>query len=144
MASGPRIAVQEADAVERQLLVRFLAAQGFRVTGVADAAALRAVLTDQTPDLVVMGVASPQQSALSLVRAVRAQYPAIGVLLISADDAAAAAVRGLDAGADDVVLRPFGPRELLARIRSVLRRLPPCVMARRADSRPAAALRMVE
>ena len=125
MDAVPQIVVVEDTDLERELLVTYLTAQGFRASGVDRAAALHAVLWRAPPDLILLGMALPDADAVDLVGAVRAGQPEVGIILMAAAGDTMACVRGLDAGADDSVVRPFEPRELLARVRSVLRRLRP-------------------
>src|SRR5258708_31662335 len=79
-------------------------------------------LEQDVPDLVVVDVAMPGLDGLAVCRRIRAKGLALRVLLLTARDAVSDRVKGLDAGADDYLVKPFAPEELLARIRALLRR----------------------
>lgn len=125
MGAAPQLVVVVDEEIERQLLVSYLTTLGFRVTGLGHARALRALLRHESPDLVLLDLQLSGEDGVGLVAELREQRPEVGVIIISAAEETAARVRALDAGADDLVVRPFEPRELLARVRSVLRRLLP-------------------
>jgi len=109
----------------RALLQRFLAEQGFRVTAAADAAAARAALSAMAFDLVVLDVMMPGETGLQLVEALRAQGNAVPVLMLTALGGPDDRVAGFERGADDYLAKPFDPRELALRIRTILRRVTP-------------------
>ncbi|WMS43974.1 response regulator transcription factor [Acuticoccus sp. MNP-M23] len=107
----------------REPLGAYLKAQGHRVSLAADAAAGRAAVQDGAIDLVVLDVMMPGENGLSLCRWLTARGgPPVILLTAMADEADR--IVGLELGADDYVVKPFNPRELLARIRAVLRRVP--------------------
>jgi two-component system, OmpR family, response regulator len=111
----------------RELLARYLARHGFRVTAAENAAAARRQLQASAIDLVVLDIMMPGEDGLSLCRHLRATG-GVPVILLTAVTEETDRVVGLEIGADDYVTKPFNPRELLARIRAVLRRvhsLPP-------------------
>ena len=115
----------------RDALDRALRAEGYRVSTAADGrAALDAVESDR-PDLVVMDVLMPVMDGLEACRAIRAAGDRTPILVLTARDSVADRVEGLDAGADDYLVKPFALDELLARIRALLRRAAPD-----ADERP--------
>ena len=105
-----------------ELLVSFLASQGFRVSDFDRGGGLRALLERELPDLVLLDVRLPGEDGYSLARFVRKHGPQVGILIVSAAGETVDRVQGLESGADDYVAKPFEPRELLARMRSVLRR----------------------
>ena len=108
----------------REPLGQYLRGQGFRTRLVGDAAAARAAIAEAAIDLVVLDVMMPGEDGLSLCRSLVARGgPPVILLTAMADDVDR--VVGLELGADDYVVKPFNPRELLARIRAVLRRVPP-------------------
>lgn len=115
--------VVEDEADIRELVVETLARGGIRVRSAADAAGLRLELARAPVDLVVLDRRLPDADGLDLAREIAARGRP-GVLILSALDAAPMRLEGLLAGADDYLAKPFEPRELLARAKSVLRRLP--------------------
>ena len=123
MEPSPHIVIVEDEAIQRQLLGRFLATQGFRVSELEHGDALRALLAAGMPDLVLLDVRLPGEDGFSLARHVRERGPQVGIVMVSAAGETVDRVQGLESGADDYVAKPFEPRELLARVRSVLRRV---------------------
>lgn len=107
----------------REPLALFLRRNGLRVSTAEDAVAARRLMAVAAINLVVLDVMMPGESGLSLCRAI-ATGPAIPVIMLSARVAEEDQVGALEIGADDYVTKPFNPRELLARIRAVLRRVP--------------------
>jgi two-component system, OmpR family, response regulator len=105
----------------REPLAAYLARQGFAVTEAASAADARARLVESTPDLVLLDIMMPGEDGLSLCRHL-SETRAIPTILLTARGEATDRIVGLEIGADDYVTKPFEPRELVARIRSVLRR----------------------
>ncbi len=125
MQLAPYIVIVEDEAIQRQLLATFLTAQGFRVSAFERGDELRASLAGELPDLVLLDVRLPGEDGFSLARHVRRHGPQVGIVMVSAAGETVDRVHGLEAGADDYVGKPFEPRELLARVRSVLRRVNP-------------------
>jgi len=117
--------VVDDDARLRGLLQRFLAEQGFRVTAAADAAAARHALEGLAFDLMVVDVMMPGESGLDLVESLRRKGQDVPVLMLTARGAPDDRIAGLEAGADDYLGKPFDPRELALRIRTILRRATP-------------------
>ncbi|MBY5377359.1 response regulator [Rhizobium leguminosarum] len=105
----------------RDLVQRYLEQQGYRVTAVESGTALRRLLEKQTADLVVLDVMMPGEDGLSVCRQLRAST-GIPVIFLTAMADDTDRIIGLELGADDYLVKPFNPRELLARIRAVLRR----------------------
>lgn len=123
--SPPLVLVVDDDPDLRELLATYLGANGYRVRAVADGAALRAALAQgPQPDAIVMDLMLPGEDGLSLTRHVKA-HSAVPVLMLSAKGEEMDRVIGLEVGADDYLAKPFGPRELLARLRALLRRPSP-------------------
>jgi DNA-binding response OmpR family regulator len=122
MRSEPHIVIVEDEAIQRQLLVTFLGAQGFLLSACEGGDGLRALLARETPDLVLLDVRLPDEDGFSLARHVRRHGPQVGIIMVSAAGETVDRVQGLEIGADDYVTKPFETRELLARVRSVLRR----------------------
>jgi two-component system response regulator MprA len=116
------ILVVDDDAPIRRMLDRTLGAAGYDVTLSPDGGDALAVLDRQIPDLVVLDVAMPGLDGIAVCRRLRSRGLATPVLLLTARDAVEDRVRGLDAGADDYLVKPFATEELLARVRALLRR----------------------
>jgi len=119
--SPPLLLVVDDDTGIRDLLSRYLTEQGFRVAAVEDGVAMDAWLAANTPDLVILDLMVPGEDGLSLARRLRSDRR-IPIIMISARCEDIDRIVGLEVGADDYLPKPFNPRELLARIRAVLRR----------------------
>ncbi|MBI5163658.1 MAG: response regulator [Magnetospirillum sp.] len=124
MDTGPHILVVDDDRDIRDLLARFLARHGLDVTTAADGAAMLKALDGRRVDLVVLDLMMPGEDGLNLTRRLRAQGHTVPIVMLTAMGEEADRIVGLEMGADDYVPKPFNPRELLARIRAVLRRAP--------------------
>jgi len=118
---SPRILVVDDDPALRELLTNYLTTNGFFVTAVGDGIAMRAALTGGLPDAIVLDLMLPGEDGLALTRAIRTQS-SVPILMLSARGEEVDRVIGLEVGADDYLAKPFGPRELLARLRALLRR----------------------
>jgi two-component system response regulator MprA len=116
------ILVVDDDAPIRRMLDRTLSAVGYAVELAADGGAALAAVERSAPDLIVLDVAMPGLDGLAVCRRLRARGLATPVLLLTARDGLFDRVEGLDAGADDYVVKPFETEELLARVRALLRR----------------------
>jgi len=126
MADDAHILVVDDDARLRGLLSRYLAGEGFRVTTADNAADARAKLRAVNPDLMVLDVMMPGESGLDLTDSLRReQGHELPVLMLTARGAPEDRIAGFEAGADDYLGKPFDPRELVLRIRAMLRRAPP-------------------
>jgi two-component system, OmpR family, phosphate regulon response regulator OmpR len=137
MTDDSHILVVEDDARLRDRLARYLTGEGFRVTAAADAAAARARMRGISPDLLVLDVMMPGESGLDLTRALREeQGHDLPVLLLTARGAPEDRIAGFEAGADDYLPKPFEPRELVLRIRALLRRAPTVAPSASASSTP--------
>jgi two-component system OmpR family response regulator len=117
----PRLLLVDDEATLRVPLAEYLSRQGFRVTEADSAAHARSALRDEVPDLVLLDIMMPGEDGLSLCRHM-VETRDIPVILLTAKGEATDRIVGLEIGADDYVVKPFEPRELVARIRSVLRR----------------------
>ena len=109
----------------RAMLVRYLAGEGFRLSEAGDGAAMRACLARSEIDLVLLDLVLPGEDGLTLAREIRAANPGTGIVMITGRNDVIDRVAGLEVGADDYIAKPFHLREILARIRSVLRRRQP-------------------
>jgi len=105
------------------LLAEYFGRNGFEVLQARDAAAARALVAQRVPDVAVLDINMPGEHGLSLARALREAHPRLGVLMLTTAGEAIDRIVGLEVGADDYVAKPFELRELLARVRAVLRRL---------------------
>jgi DNA-binding response OmpR family regulator len=118
----PHIVVVEDEAVQRQMLADYLVRQNFRVSGLADGAQLRRLVERELPALVMLDVGLPGEDGFALARWLREKSSRVGIIMVTAAGDTVDRVVGLESGADDYIAKPFEPRELLARVKSVLRR----------------------
>jgi len=130
-----RLLVVDDDAELRELLRSYLGSQGFDVTTVEDGAAMRVALGRGAFELVILDLMLPGDDGLALCRELRAHSP-IPILMLTARGDELDRIIGLEMGADDYLPKPFHPRELAARVRSILRRV-----QERSGERPARELR---
>jgi DNA-binding response OmpR family regulator len=128
-----RILVVDDDPDLRELLIGYLAREGFTVSGAEDGRAMDGALAQSTPDLVLLDLMLPGEDGLSIARRLR-QTTALPIIMLSARGDDIDRIVGLEVGADDYVAKPFNPRELLARIRAVLRRRSPAQPAAEPDA----------
>lgn len=129
-----RILVTEDNAPLAELLHQRLQQEGFAVKVVSDGREAGKMASDQPYDLVILDLNPPGTESLNIFREIRAKKPDLPVLMIAGGSAVEELVRGLDAGADDCVAKPFDFAELAARIRAILRR----------GNRPACAVLQIE
>ena len=129
MESQAHILVVDDDREIRDLLARFLARHGLRVTTAKDGVEMERALADWPVDLVVLDLMMPGEDGLSLTRRLRGQGVAVPIVMLTAMGEDTDRIVGLEMGADDYVPKPFNPRELLARIKAVLRRAQPAPLA---------------
>ncbi len=121
MNAAPHVLVVDDDRQIGDLLAQFLGAQGFRVTVAEDGAEMRRVLAGEAVDVVILDLMLPGEDGLTLLRRLRAAST-LPVIMLTAMGSETDRVVGLELGADDYLPKPFSTRELLARIRAVLRR----------------------
>jgi two-component system phosphate regulon response regulator OmpR len=121
MPEAVRVLVVDDDADVRDLLRDYLSDQGYEVLDAAGAAAARALLAEHTPQLALLDVGLPGEDGLSLARHIREHFD-IGIIMLSGAGETVDRIVGLEVGADDYLGKPFDPRELRARLKSVLRR----------------------
>lgn len=124
MTGNAHIVIVDDDSVLRNRLRKFLEKEGYRITEASDGSALRNIVENDTPDLALMDLQLPGEDGLSLTRFLRERTD-MAVLILTGRGETVDRVVGLEMGADDYLSKPFSLRELLARIRSVLRRLEP-------------------
>ena len=118
---GLQLLVVDDDPGIRELLCRYLGDQGFGVSAVEDGKAMDTWLAENTVDLVILDLMLPGEDGLSLARRLRSDHK-LPIVMISARGEEIDRIVGLEVGADDYLSKPFNPRELLARVRAVLRR----------------------
>ena len=119
--AGGSIVVVDDEPMVREVVTRYLQRDGFRVTTAADGAEGLRLIESATPDIVVLDLMLPSVSGLEVLTQVR-QHSDVPVILLTARGDEGDRVLGLELGADDYVTKPFSPRELAARVKSVLRR----------------------
>jgi DNA-binding response OmpR family regulator len=116
------IVVAEDDAKQAELVRRYLEHEGHLVTLVGDGRAALDEVRRREPDLLVLDVMMPRADGLDVVRILRAESREVPVLILTARSTEDDLLLGLDLGADDYMTKPFSPRELMARVRTLLRR----------------------
>ena len=119
--NAPHVLVVDDDHRIRDLLSRYLQEHGFRVTPTADAAAARAAMRGLAFDLVILDVMMPGESGTSLARDLK-RTSNVPICMLTARSEAGDRIEGLEIGVDDYVAKPFEPRELLLRLKNILRR----------------------
>jgi len=122
MDARPHIVVVEDEAAQRQLLADYLTGQNFRVSAIDSGAALHRLVEREAPALVLLDVGLPGEDGFALARWLRERSGRVGIIMVTAAGDTVDRVVGLESGADDYIAKPFEPRELLARVKSVLRR----------------------
>src|SRR6266851_10433543 len=120
-AGPPRVLAVDAAPAVRDLIADYLGQNEFRVTAVADGSAMQAVLAEKVVDLIVLDLKLKGEDGMALARRLRDEST-IPIIMLTGRQDEADRVMGLELGADDYLTKPFSPRELLARIRTVLRR----------------------
>src|SRR5512147_1091110 len=129
MAGAGCVLVVDDDRMIREMLSEYLSSEGYRVVLAEDGAAMRREIEQAAPDIVLLDLKLPREDGLSLARYLRERYD-VGIIMVTGAGGVVDRIVGLEVGADDYVAKPFDPRELLARIKSVMRRM---------QSRPAGA-----
>jgi len=137
MQTVPHILIVDDDREIRDLLARFLERHGFRVSAVRDGRELRRLFPDGRYDLVVLDIMLPGESGLDLCRWLRGQSR-VPIIMLTAMGEETDRIIGLELGADDYLPKPFNPRELLARIKAVLRRVSGAAASTEAAEQPPA------
>jgi two-component system phosphate regulon response regulator OmpR len=121
---APHLLVVDDDRRIRDLLSRFLATEGYRISTAETAADARAKLKGLRFDLLILDVMMPGETGFEFARSIR-KTSSVPILMLTARDAAESRITGLEAGADDYVAKPFEPRELSLRVASILKRAKP-------------------
>ena len=122
MDKRPHIVVVEDEATQRELLLDYLGKQGYRVSGAKDGVDLRRLVERELPALILLDVGLPGEDGFTLASWLRQKSFRIGIIMVTVASDTIDRVVGLETGADDYIAKPFDPRELLARVKSVLRR----------------------
>ena len=122
MAEPPHVLVVDDDRRLRQLLQSYLAGNGFRVTAAASAAEARQRMAGVTFDLMILDIMMPGENGLQLAQSLRRADEQVPVLMLSALADTEDRIAGLGSGSDDYLSKPFEPRELVLRVRNLLRR----------------------
>jgi two-component system OmpR family response regulator len=130
----PHILVVDDHQEIRQAVGEIVERDGFRVSAAGDGSEMRRILKNEHIDLIVLDVMLPGESGLALCRELRAQASWVPVIILTAKDDEVDRVLGLEIGADDYVSKPFSGRELVARIRAVLRRAQSLPERQKADA----------
>jgi DNA-binding response OmpR family regulator len=128
MTGAPHIIVVDDEAPAREMVGDYLRMHGFEVTLCDGGKALRAAIAQQAPDLIVLDLNMPEEDGLSIIRDLKHQST-VAIIMLTATASPIDRVVGLELGADDYLAKPVELRELLARIRSVLRRVAPAAPA---------------
>ena len=124
MASNGCVLIVEDDAAIREMVAEYLGSQGYEVYQAESGSDMREAIERNLPDVVLLDVRLPGEDGLTLARFLRERYD-VGIIMVTAAGGVVDRVVGLEVGADDYVTKPFDPRELLARLKSVMRRLQP-------------------
>lgn len=135
MQSAPHILIVDDHREIRDLVSRALTKEGFRVSTAADGRAMRKVMADGRIDLILLDLMLPGEDGLSLCRALRSESN-VPVIMLTAKGEEVDRVIGLEMGADDYLSKPFGSRELIARIKAVLRRSQKIISKGESEQRP--------
>jgi len=122
MSETIHVLIVDDDPEIRSLLARYLAGQGLRVSVAADRRECEVRIAGSNPDLIVLDVMLPDGSGLDICRELQQRRPRLPVILLTALKEDVDRIIGLELGADDYIGKPFNPRELVARIKAVLRR----------------------
>jgi two-component system phosphate regulon response regulator OmpR len=133
MISRTRLLIVDDDPSVREMLREYLEGHGFEVAEAGSGAQMREQFERELPDAVLLDVRLPGEDGLVLARYLREHYD-VGIIMVTASGDVVDRVVGLEVGADDYIAKPFDPRELLARLKSLLRRLQAKPVAEHAPS----------
>lgn len=122
MAEKQHVVVVDDDPIARESISGYFEQEGFKVSGAENYAGLKAILARERVELLLLDIRLPGEDGLTIMRELR-QHSDLAVILVTGRTEEVDRVLGLELGADDYVTKPFSPRELLARARTVLRRL---------------------
>ena len=122
MSSNGRVLIVEDDREIREMVAEYLADKGYEVHQAESGSDMREAVERDLPDVVLLDIRLPGEDGLTLARYLRERYD-VGIIMVTGSGDVVDRVVGLEVGADDYVTKPFDPRELLARVKSVMRRL---------------------
>jgi two-component system phosphate regulon response regulator OmpR len=121
MAHAGCVLIVDDDASIREMLAEYFSSHGFVTAQAEDGTTMRTAIERATPDVVLLDLRLPREDGLTLARYLRERYD-VGIIMVTGSGEVVDRIVGLEVGADDYVTKPFDPRELLARVKSVLRR----------------------
>ncbi|MEJ1159493.1 response regulator [Prosthecomicrobium sp. N25] len=134
MTQAPQIAIVDDDKATRETVADYLKLHGFEVAPLSGGQALREALAKKTPDLIVLDLNMPEEDGLSIIRSLKEKAVQVPIIMLTATASPIDRIVGLELGADDYIAKPAELRELVARIRSVLRRAAAQAAAREAPA----------
>ena len=120
---GKKVLLVDDDAKLRKLLKEYLEGYEYRILTLADGLSIMKTIRTESPDLVILDIMLPKKDGLDILKEIRMEST-VPVIMLTAKGEDADRIVGLELGADDYLTKPFNPRELLARIKAVLRRIP--------------------
>lgn len=118
-----KVLLVDDDAKLRKLLREYLEGYGFQIMTLADGLSVAKTIREESPDMIILDIMLPKRDGLEVLKEIRMEF-SVPVIMLTAKGEDADRIVGLELGADDYLPKPFNPRELLARIKAVLRRLP--------------------
>ena len=118
-----KVLLVDDDAKLRKLLREYLEGYGFHILTLADGLSVAKTIREESPDMIILDIMLPKRDGLEVLKEIRMEF-SVPVIMLTAKGEDADRIVGLELGADDYLPKPFNPRELLARIKAVLRRLP--------------------
>lgn len=136
MTQTPLIAVVDDDKATRETVADYLKLHGFDVAPLSGGQALRDTLAKKTPDLLVLDLNMPEEDGLSVIRSLKEKGVHVPIIMLTATASPIDRIVGLELGADDYIAKPAELRELVARIRSVLRRAATAAAAKETAAKP--------
>lgn len=126
MAASQHILVVDDEATIREVLRRYLERDGYRVTEAPDGSRALRAIEEEPPDLVILDLMLPGIGGLAIADRIR-QATELPIIMLTAKGEASDRIEGLESGADDYIVKPFSPREVVLRVQAILRRLEPPV-----------------
>ena len=121
---GNKVLVIDDDEKLRKLVTEYLEGYGFQVRTLPDGRSVLSTIRNESPDIVILDIMLPGKDGLEVLKEIRSEL-SVAVIMLTAKGDDADRIVGLELGADDYLPKPFNPRELLARIKAVTRRIPP-------------------